>query len=193
MARSSVGPAPVTVRPSTRMCPAVGSTRRFNARSSVVLPLPLRPRITRNSPGRTLRSTPSTATTSGGNSTRSPATSIMAVTVAAARATGSARAGSEQLDGGPHGIVVAILGRREAVDLVQALQHLGVLGRADLQERRPDLAECGRVQSRAGTDAGLGNLRRLGDEDESLALRRVLDVLLACQVERGDRVHVTVE
>src|SRR5215510_4237741 len=190
MARSSAGPAPVTVRPSTWMRPAVGWTSRLSVRSSVVLPLPLRPRTTTNSPGRTLRSTPSTATTSGGNSTRNPATSIMAVTVAAAGAAGSARTGSEQLDGGPHGIVVAILRGGEAVDLVQALEQLRVLGRADLQQRGPDLPEGDRVQPRASADARLGNFRRLGDEDEALALRRVLDVLLAREVERGDGVHM---
>src|SRR6185436_11601244 len=143
--------------------------------------------------GPTLRSTPSTATTFGGNTTRSPATSIMAVTGAAARAAGSARTGPEQLDGRAHRVVVAVLGRREAVDLVQALEQLGVLGRADLQERRPDLADGGRVEPGAGADAGLGNLRRLGDEDEALALGRILDVLLAGKVERGDRVDVAGE
>src|SRR4030095_14722782 len=141
MLRSSAGSAPVTVRPATRTTPAVGSTRRLSERRSVVLPLPLRPSTTTNSPGRTVRSTASTATTSGGNVTRSPETSIMAVTPGAARAAGSARTGSEQLHGGPHWIVVAVVGRGEAVDLVQALEQLGVLPRTDLHERGPDLRQ----------------------------------------------------
>src|SRR4030095_9741829 len=136
MTRSSAGPAPVTVRPATRMTPAVGSPSRLSDRRSLVLPLPRRPSTTTNSPGRTVRSTPSTATTSGGNVTRSPATSIMAVTSGAACAAGSARTGSEQLDGGPHRIVVAVLGRREAVDLVQALWQIGVLPAAGLAKAR---------------------------------------------------------
>src|SRR4030095_3291752 len=193
MTRSSVGPAPVTVRPATRTAPAAGATSRLSERRSVVLPLPLRPSTTTNSPGRTVRSTASTATTSGGNVTRSPETAIMAVTPGAARAAGSARTGSEQLHGGPHWIVVAVVGRGEAVDLVQALEQIGVLRRTDLQERGAALGEGGGMEPGAGGDAGLGNLRRLGDEDDALALGRVAQVLLAGEVERGDSVHVAVE
>src|SRR2546427_9462941 len=50
-----------------------------------------------------------------------------------------------------------------------------------------------RIEPAARGDAGLRDLWCLRDEDDALALRRVGDVLLAGEIERGQRVDVAVE
>src|SRR2546426_11828382 len=95
------------------MTPAVGSTSRLIERRNVVLPAPLLPRMTTNSPARTARSIPWRATVSGGSTTESPATSIIASMRIAGERLGSARADAEQVHRRPHGIVVVVVGGRE--------------------------------------------------------------------------------
>ena len=55
------GPTPRTSRPSIRITPSLGSTKPETSRRIVVLPQPEGPRIEKNSPGRTVRSTKRTA------------------------------------------------------------------------------------------------------------------------------------
>src|SRR5262245_18569789 len=189
--------APVTGWPSTVIVPAVGSTRRLIERRNVVLPAPLRPMMTTNSAGCTVRSTPSKATVAGGRTTRSPRTSIIGATghppeSARWRGARSARPGADQIDGRAHGIVVAIVGGLEAVDVVKALQERGVSGRLDLEQRGAHAGDQRRVEPFARADPALRDGHAFHDPDDPLALGGILDVLLARLIERGQSVDVPV-
>src|SRR5438132_8185303 len=158
------------------MTPAVGSISRLIERRNVVLPAPLRPRMTTNSPSRTVSSIPRRATVSGGSTTESPATSIINSIRGGRR--GSAGADAEQLHRRPHGVVVVVVGGREPVDLVEPLEQRSVGGAADLEEGGPDPGEGRRVEAGAGGDPRFGDRLRLGHPFDSLALRGVAEVLL---------------
>src|SRR6059036_3474711 len=114
------------------MTPVVGSTSRLIERRNVVLPAPLLPRMTTNSPARTARSIPWRATVAGGRTTESPATSII----------GSMR----------------ILGRGEPVDLVEALEQRSEGRAVDLEEGGADPGEGRRIEPGAGGDARFGDM-----------------------------------
>src|SRR5256886_9207119 len=114
--RSSTAGAAVGAGPATGTAPAVGSTSRLIERRNVVLPAPLLPRTTTNSPARTTRSSPSRATVPGGNTTESPATSIIGSIRILGGPRGSAGADAEQVHRRPDGGVVVVFGGREPVD-----------------------------------------------------------------------------
>src|SRR3989442_15200861 len=121
-------PAPVPAPPATRMTPAVGSTSRLIERRNVVLPAPLLPRMTTNSPARTARLIPRRATVAGGRTTESPATSIIGSMRIVGSVSCSAGADAEQGHRRSNGVVFAVLGGREPGDLVESLEQGSVGG-----------------------------------------------------------------
>src|SRR2546426_4731377 len=175
------------------MTPAVGSTSRLIERRNVVLPAPLLPRMTTNSPARTARSIPRRATVAGGRTTESPATSIIGSMRIVGSVSCSAGADAEQVHRRPNGVILAVLGGREPVDLVESLEQGSVGGAVDVEEGGADPGEGRRVEPGAGADPRFGDRWGLRYPRDPLAFDRVGEVLLPRQVERGDGVHVAVQ
>src|SRR2546428_12755304 len=132
------------------MTPAVGSTSRLIERRNVVLPAPLLPRMTTNSPARTARSIPRRATVAGGRTTESPATSIIGSMRIVGSVSCSAGADAEQVHRRPNGVILAVLGGRETADLVKSLERGRVGGAGGLGGGGAGAGGGGPVGARAG-------------------------------------------
>src|SRR5437762_12730761 len=153
--RSSPAAAPVTARPATRTAPAVGSTSRLIERRNVVLPAPLLPRTTTHSPARTTRSSPSRATVPGGNTTESPATSIIGSIRILGGPRGSAGAAAEQVHRRTDGAAVVVFGGREPVDAVETCEQGCPGGAAGQEKGGAEAGQRGRAEPGAGREPPL--------------------------------------
>src|SRR2546427_12707162 len=171
------------------MTPAVGSTSRLIERRNVVLPAPLLPRMTTNSPARTARSIPCRAAVEGGRTTESPATSIIGSMRIVGSVSCSAGADAEQVHRRPNGVIFAVLGGREPVDLVESLEQGSVGGAVDLEEGGADPGEGRRVEPGAGGGARFGDRWGLRHPRDPLALAPGGGGLLPPGVEHGGGAH----